>query len=96
MGLGGTVSQATVVTGLLCALVVNAVFYLFFMHIVYLIMLTVPHPLLPTRTKSLRPETAFWSHSCLCGQLGEHVTSWSAIRGCKHWMILCHGELKLC
>ena len=40
-GMSGSISQAAVVTGICCCLVVNAAFYLFFMHVVYLILLTV-------------------------------------------------------
>lgn len=44
-GIQGSISQTAVVTGICCSLVVNAVFYLFFMHVVYLILLTVwPSP----------------------------------------------------
>lgn len=44
VGIGGSVSQSTVVTGIVCATVINALFYLFFMHMVYMILLTVPPP----------------------------------------------------
>ena len=35
MGFSGTVSPTAVITVICCLLVVNAVFYIFFMHIVY-------------------------------------------------------------
>lgn len=39
-GMQGKVSHTAVVTGICCSLAVNAVFYLFFMHVVYFILLS--------------------------------------------------------
>lgn len=45
LGIGGSISQATVIVGIACVLLVNSVFHMFFVQIVYMILLTVgPHP----------------------------------------------------
>jgi len=40
LGIGGSISQATVIVGIACVLLVNSVFHMFFVQIVYMILLT--------------------------------------------------------
>lgn len=78
VGIGDSVSQSTVVTGIVCATVINALFYLFFMHMVYMILLTVPPP---------PPPPSGSSHSFLrCHILLAHIS----IRARRSQM--CEGE----
>lgn len=52
LGIGGSISQGTVIVWIACLLLVNSIFHMFFSQIVYMILLTVsPDPLTPSTSR---------------------------------------------